>query len=73
LTGIVASTATTATNIAGGAANRLVVQSGSGSTTFVVAPTFSNSFLTWNGSAFAFANGVAGVDETARTLAVLAL
>ena len=73
LTGIVASSATTATNIAGGAANRLVVQSGAGATTFVVAPTFSNSFLTWNGSAFAFANGVSAVDETARTLAVLAL
>ena len=47
--------ATTATNIAGGANNRLVVQTGSGTTGFVVAPTVTSTYLQWNGSAFVFA------------------
>ena len=48
------STAATATNIAGGAANQIVVQSGSGTTTFLTAPTVTNTYLRWTGSAFAF-------------------
>ena len=42
----------TATNIAGGAANKVVYQSGSGTTAFVDAPTTAGTSLTWNGSAF---------------------
>lgn len=47
-----ATTATTATNIAGGAANKLVYQSSSGTTAFADAPTSSGQNLQWNGSAF---------------------
>jgi hypothetical protein len=47
-----ATTATTATNIAGGAANRIAFNSGSGTTAFIDAPTLSNTYLRWNGSVF---------------------
>jgi hypothetical protein len=47
-----ATTATTATNVAGGAANKLLYQSGAGTTAFADAPTASNQNLQWNGSAF---------------------
>jgi hypothetical protein len=46
--------ATSATNVAGGAANQIVVQTGAGATGFVVAPTTTNTYLRWTGSAFAF-------------------
>jgi len=45
-----ATSATTATNLAGGAANRVPYQSASGTTTFVAAPTVTNSYLKWNGT-----------------------
>jgi hypothetical protein len=47
--------ATTATNVAGGAANRIVYNTGVGATGFVVAPTVTNTYLQWNGTAFVFA------------------
>lgn len=50
-----ATSATTATNIAGGTANQLVYQSSAGTTTFATAPTTSSTYLSWNGSAFAWA------------------
>ena len=46
-----ATSSTTATNLAGGAANRVPYQSASGTTTFVAAPTVTNSYLKWNGTA----------------------
>ena len=49
-----ATTATTATNVAGGAANRLLYQASAGITAFVAAPTTSSTYLFWNGSAFAW-------------------
>jgi hypothetical protein len=49
-----ATTATTATNVAGGAANRLVYNTSAGTTNFAVAPTVSSTYLYWNGSAFAW-------------------
>lgn len=52
--------ATTATNLAGGAANRLVYQSGAGATTFAVAPTVSGTFLKWDGANFAWDSAGAG-------------
>ena len=52
-----ATSATTATNLAGGAANQLAVQSGSGSTSFVTAPTTSGQVLRWNGSSFDYVAG----------------
>lgn len=50
----------TATNIAGGAANRIPYNTGAGATSFIVAPTVSSSFLQWTGSAFAWATAGAG-------------
>lgn len=41
-----------ATNLAGGAANKIAVQSAADTTTFIDAPTVSNTFLEWSGSAF---------------------
>jgi hypothetical protein len=45
----------TATNLAGGAANRVPYQTGSGTTSFIAAPTTSSTYLQWTGSAFAWA------------------
>lgn len=42
----------TATNLAGGAANRIAYQTALGTTSFIVAPTTANTFLEWSGSAF---------------------
>lgn len=47
-----------ATNVAGGAANRIPYNTGASTTSFIVAPTVS-SFLQWNGSAFAWATSTA--------------
>lgn len=47
-----AATATTATNLAGGAANRIAYQTGAGATSFITAPVSSSTYLGWNGSAF---------------------
>lgn len=55
-----ATTATTATNIAGGAANQIPYQTGSGATSFIAAPTVSDTSLQWNGSAFVWASGSGG-------------
>jgi hypothetical protein len=49
-----AATATSATNLAGGAINRVPVQTGAGATSFVVAPNTASTFLGWNGSEFAW-------------------
>ena len=50
-----ATTATTATNVAGGAANQIVYNTAAGTTSFVVAPTTSGTYLSWDGAAFAYA------------------
>lgn len=42
----------TANNLSGGAANRIAYQTGAGATSFIVAPTVSNTYLEWSGSAF---------------------
>lgn len=47
-----ATSAGTATNLAGGAANRIAYQSSTGTTAFATAPTTSSTFLSWDGSAF---------------------
>ena len=43
-----------ATNIAGGAANRIVYQTATDTTGFAVAPSTAGTYLGWNGSAFAW-------------------
>lgn len=47
-----ATSATTATNLAGGAANRIAYQTGASATSFIAAPTTSSTYLGWNGTAF---------------------
>jgi hypothetical protein len=49
-----------ASNIAGGAANEILVQSGLNSTTFISAPTVANTFLEWSGSAFQWSTNPLG-------------
>jgi len=61
--------ATTATNLAGGAANRIAVQTGAGATGFVVAPTVTNTYLQWNGSAFVFATVSGATGGTVTSVA----
>jgi hypothetical protein len=46
--------ATSAADIAGGAANQLLYQDTINSTSFVTAPTTADRFLKWNGTAFAW-------------------
>jgi hypothetical protein len=41
-----------ATNIVGGAANRIAYQTAADTTGFIVAPTVSNTYLEWSGTAF---------------------
>ena len=54
----ISGTATSATNVAGGGANRIVYNTGSGATDFLVAPTVTDTFLKWNGSAFVWNSAV---------------
>ena len=52
-----ATSATTATNLAGGAANQVPYQTGSGATSFVSAPGTNGYVLTWNGTNIVWAAG----------------
>ena len=54
-----ATSATTATHLAGGAANQIPFQTGSGVTSFAVAPSATGQVLGWNGSAFAWTTTIA--------------
>ena len=47
--------ATAATNLAGGAANRIHVQTAADTSGFIVAPTVASTYLQWNGTSFVFA------------------
>lgn len=78
----------TATNLAGGAANRIAYQTGVNTTGFIVAPTIANTFLEWSGSAFQWsanplgtvtsvsvvsANGLAGTVANPTTIPAITL
>ena len=52
--------ATTATNLAGGAANRIAYQTGAGATGFITAPSVSSTYLQWNGPAFVWSSAGTG-------------
>lgn len=52
--------ATTATNLASGAANQLPYQTGAGTTSFIAAPTLANTYLEWSGSAFQWSTNPLG-------------
>lgn len=54
-TATTATSATTASNVALGAANQVVYQTGSGATSFITAPSSSNTYLSWNGTSFTWA------------------
>jgi hypothetical protein len=47
-----ATSATTATNLAGGLANKIAYQSSAGTTTFANAPAASSTYMYWDGAAF---------------------
>ena len=63
ITAALSGNATSATNIAGGAANRIPYNTGSGATTFVAAPTTSDTVLKWTGYGFTWASA-AGIQTT---------
>ena len=49
-----------ATNLAGGAVNRIPFQTGAGATSFIAAPTTGSTYLQWNGTAFQWATTPSG-------------
>ena len=67
-----ATSATTATNLAGGTANQIAVQSNVGTTTFITAPTVASTVLSWNGAAFTWATPAAGTVTAVTASAPLA-
>jgi len=58
LIGNVTGVATTATNVAGGTANQIVYQSGVGQSSFITAPSAASTYLSWDGSGYAWASTV---------------
>ena len=66
-----ATTATTATNLAGGAANRIAYQTGSGTTGFVAAPVTSGDVLTWNGSSIAWSTSAGASKGFAVAMSII--
>jgi hypothetical protein len=62
-----ATTATTATNLAGGGANRIAYQTASGTTAFLAAPTVADTVLEWTGSALAWASPGANITDDVAT------
>lgn len=65
VSGDIAGNAGSATNLAGGAANRIPYQTGAGATGFVAAPVTSGTALTWNGSSIVW--GTVGATITNDT------
>jgi len=59
-------TATTATNLAGGTLNQIPYQTAANTTSFITAPTTGVTYLSWNGSAFSWAN--AGSSATTNSV-----
>ena len=59
-----ATNATTSTNLAGGAANQVPYQSGSGATTFVAAPVTAGTVLGWSGTALGWVSAPAATSAT---------
>jgi len=57
-------TATTSTNLAGGAANRFPYQTGAGATTFLAAPTVTGSAILWDGTNVGWGLGPAATSAT---------
>lgn len=54
--------ANTASRVAGGLTNQILFQSASGITSFIAAPTVTDTYLRWNGTAFVW-SGVSGASQ----------
>ena len=63
-----ATTATTSTNLAGGAANRIAYQTSSNTTGFVAAPVTGGDVLSWNGSSIVWSTPSAGATQAKATV-----
>jgi len=63
-----ATTATTSTNLAGGAANRIAYQTALDTTGFVAAPTTGGDVLSWNGSSIVWSTPSSGVSQAKATV-----
>ena len=63
-----ATTATTSTNLAGGAANRIAYQTGAGATGFVAAPSTAGDVVSWNGSSIVWSTPSAGATQAKATV-----
>jgi hypothetical protein len=63
-----ATTATTSTNLAGGAANRIAYQTALDTTGFVSAPTTGGDVLSWNGSSIVWSAPSAGATQAKATV-----
>ena len=72
----------TATNVAGGSANQIPYQTGSGATSFITAPVSSSTYLQWSGSAFVwtaqagvttFSGGTTGLTPSTATSGAVTL
>jgi hypothetical protein len=63
-----ATTATTATNVAGGGANQIPYNTGAGATTFITAPVTSSTYLGWDGSAFVWSATTGPTGPTGPTV-----
>ena len=62
ITAALSGNATTATNLAGGAANRIAYQTGSGTTSFITAASGTNYVLNFDGASFNWVSGaISGV------------
>jgi len=61
---LAAGSATTATNLAGGASNRFPYQSGAGATVFLAAPSVAGTAIVYDGSNVGWALGPAAVSTT---------
>jgi len=63
-------TVNAATNVANGAANEIVYNTGSGATSFITAPSSASTYLGWNGSAFVWGtpSGTGTVTSVALSL-----
>jgi hypothetical protein len=53
--------ASSATNLASGTANQIPYQTGAGATSFITAPSTPSTYLSWNGTAFAWATVSGGL------------
>ena len=60
----------TATNLAGGAANRISYQTAPSTTGFIVAPTVANTYLEWSGTAFQWSANPLGTVTSVAALTI---